>query len=111
MLLTIPSTEDIKSLFPNVPLTKCQDKLSNAFLENMQEKIIRNCSAVETTLGGGQDRHAGLAEFPNDYLLQTGTHFNHPNNPGLHPMYPPFPTQAQCDQIKTTFETQLLLFF
>lgn len=105
MTLNTLSIEDIKTGFPHPTLTKCVGPPSYDYLRNIQDELIRNCTSVESTLGTGQDGLAGLAEFPNDYLLRTGRHFNCPGNPGNHPVYPAFPTQQQRDDIKNRFDT------
>ena len=106
MTLNVLSVEDIKTGFPHSTLTKCNGQPSFEFLKNLQDKLIKNCTSVKSTLGTGQDGLAGLAEFPNDYLLRTGRHFNRQANPGNHPIYPAYPTPDQKEQIKNQFETE-----
>ena len=102
-----PDTDDIKATFPHQTLPKCAGEPNYSYLELLQNQLIRNCSTVETTLGGGQNGLAGLAEHPAQYLLRTGHAFIRPINPGNNPVYPAAATPQERKNIKNVYDENL----
>lgn len=107
MTIKAPETDDIKAAFPHQTLPKCVGEPNYTYMDLLQNQLIRNCSTVESTLGGGQNGLAGLAEHPAQYQLRTGQPFVRPINPGNNPVYPAAATPAQREQIKNVFNENL----
>lgn len=90
-----PSSEDIKAGFVFPTLDTIVGEPNYTTLELAHTQCIRNATTLDSRLGGGGHGHAGLVEFPDVYLLRTGTHFNRPPYPGDGPIYPIDASAAQ----------------
>jgi hypothetical protein len=81
------SLDDIKSGFVFQTLDTIVGEPTYKSLELTHTQCIRNATTIDSRLGGGNHGHAGLVEFPDVYLLRTGSHFNRPTYPGDSPHY------------------------
>jgi hypothetical protein len=81
------SLDDIKSGFVFQTLDTIVGEPTYKSLELTHTQCIRNATTIDSRLGGGSHGHAGLVEFPDVYLLRTGSHFNRPLYPGDSPLY------------------------
>eukprot|EP00957_Ditylum_brightwellii_P201670 15326693-Ditylum_brightwellii.AAC.1 len=107
MAIKAPSVEDIHAGFVHRPVDKMFGEPTYKSIKHLQNQLICNAFTLESTLGGGSNSLAGLVEFPQVYLLQTGHHFVRPPNSGEAPTYPPMVTNAQQAAIKTTHKINL----
>jgi hypothetical protein len=63
------------------------------------KKIKINAAAIQTKLGGGRHGHLGLVLQPTTYEKITGTPFELPEDPGVHPIQPAGATAAQIAEV------------
>eukprot|EP00957_Ditylum_brightwellii_P168183 12803127-Ditylum_brightwellii.AAC.1 len=64
MMIKALSLDDIKAGFVNDPLDKVVGQPTYNDINKIQKQNIRNARALESTLGGGANGLAGLAELP-----------------------------------------------
>ena len=107
MTLKAPETDHTKAAFPHQTSPKCEGEPNHAHLNPPQNQLVRDCSTVETTLGGGQNGLAGLAEHPAQCQSRTGHAFVRPNNPGNNPVCPAAAVPQQRKQIQNAHDKNL----
>eukprot|EP00957_Ditylum_brightwellii_P202268 15329370-Ditylum_brightwellii.AAC.1 len=97
------------TVFEKPELTHVHGELTMASILTLCNEIRANVQAVNTTLGGGMNRHLGLVMIPSDYALVPGmSAYIRPPQPTL--VLPAGSTQYQIIQAKEQYYDNLRQF-
>jgi len=96
---TIPdvNADDITKQMPHSRLTKLDNEPTYDQFYVVREELYRNALAIESTLGGGDSGHLGVAMDGTAFTTLTGETWTVPAKQGI---YPTFPTGATDDDKK-----------
>ena len=76
---------DIREEVQKETVTKIHGQPTNQDLMILEKELIAILINIPTTLGGGNQGHAGIIMDPARYLLIAEAPFNNPANPGNYP--------------------------
>ena len=96
---TIPrvNEDDLTTQMPHSRLTKLEDEPTYEQFYIVREELYRNALAIESTLGGGDSGHLGVAMDGAAFTTLTGETWSMPAKQGI---FPTFPTGATDDDKK-----------
>ena len=79
---------EIRKTIAEFTVTKVNWQPTNINIDQLEEELIAVASSIPTSLGGGNNGHAGMLLSPVDYAILApgpGAAFVAPNNPGVYP--------------------------
>ena len=91
------NADDITTQMPHSRLTKLDDEPTYDQFYIVREELYRNALAIESTLGGGDSGHLGVAMDGAAFTTLTGETWTVPAKQGI---FPTFPTGATDDNKK-----------